>query len=73
MKKVIVSEHDARELTVCVGCNKEKEKGPIVCWSCFKCGEFAFKWYKGTFDQWQRDIAPTQFMNEHFNFMVVRS
>lgn len=51
-----VSEELARTETKCRGCNKEKEIGLVVCWSCFKHPVHPFKTYNGTLSQWIEEI-----------------
>lgn len=55
----VANEADARDFIFCVGCAKEKGRGPIVCWTCFKGFDaknpsfVPLKYYGGTFESWQ--------------------
>jgi hypothetical protein len=54
----ILTEQQARQSPVCIGCNQRKETGLIVCWSCFKhhcpTNPVPLKYSGLSFADWQR-------------------
>jgi hypothetical protein len=55
-----ISEETSRKMTVCIGCDKPKEVGIVVCWDCFKyfCPKHPFPLKRShmTFEQWQEEF-----------------
>lgn len=47
-----MTEDQARIMTVCPRCKKEKSQGLVVCWNCFKYIPNAFKFFQGSLAQW---------------------
>jgi hypothetical protein len=45
-------EKDARRSATCAGCGRHKDVGLVVCWSCFKYGEHAFKYSGVDLETW---------------------
>lgn len=47
-------EREMRNSQVCLGCNKEKQLGTVVCWNCFKYRTDAtpLKYFQGTIEEW---------------------
>lgn len=43
-----------RNSITCPGCAKQKDKGLVVCWTCFKNDnpKPALKWFDGTLLEW---------------------
>lgn len=52
-------EQEARDSKVCPACKKEKNKGLIVCWGCFKYRENPLKYSPLPFNQWIKIIKQT--------------
>ena len=55
-KMTIKKEEEIREAKKCIGCDKEKQKGCIVCWNCFKYIDNPFKYFKGSLSEWLETI-----------------
>lgn len=47
-----ITEEQAREMTTCPKCKKEKGLGLIVCWTCFKEGPNPFKYANQSLEDW---------------------
>lgn len=49
-----VTEDQARELLMCLGCGKAKDKGLVVCWTCFKytTAKTPLKYFDGSLVEW---------------------
>ena len=45
---------EARSSMTCV-CGNAKELNCVCCWDCFKRGPLPFKYFDGTFEQWQTE------------------
>jgi len=56
MKKEKLTEEEARQMNTCPACGKEKEKGLIVCWDCFKYRINAFKYSKLDLSDWLEEL-----------------
>jgi len=52
-------EEIARKSEICPACNKEKNKGLIVCWDCFKYRENPLKYSFLPFAKWIKTINQT--------------
>ena len=59
------TEQNARKATRCAGCGASKAVGLVVCWSCFKYGEHAFKYSGQTLDEWLQANADRRAVEIH--------
>lgn len=50
-----INEDGEREKTVCIGCGEPKDKGLIVCWSCFKYVDNPFKESSLPLKEWVKE------------------
>lgn len=49
-------EDQARTEIKCRGCGKDKGKGTIVCWDCFKYVKKQYKYFEGSFKEWLEQV-----------------
>ena len=49
---MLVTFQDAHDADYCFGCGAPKEKGLLVCWTCFHDGDLSLKHFKGSFHEW---------------------
>jgi hypothetical protein len=49
-----IKENEARPGRLCV-CGAEKTVGAVVCWNCWGDGKSPFKYFDGSFEQWQAE------------------
>ncbi|RMD72953.1 MAG: hypothetical protein D6822_00420 [Cyanobacteria bacterium J149] len=50
-----ISEKTVREMPICPACGKPKDGG-LMCWDCFKRGDYPFKTSGLDLDEWLRAI-----------------
>lgn len=58
----IFSERELRAMPTCVGCGRDKDRGLVCCWTCFKykkpeLGVEPLKYSGVSIDEWQRQLA----------------
>lgn len=53
----IITEEAARAQENCIGCGCQKTANALVCWSCFKYVPNPLKYFNGTFEEWQKQVA----------------
>jgi hypothetical protein len=52
MTKYKITEEDARKMSNCPACGKEKSSGCIVCWNCWRLPGMPYKYFYGELQTW---------------------
>lgn len=57
-----VNEQTIRDAENCLGCGKDKPKGCMVCWDCFKYRKdiTPFKYFDGSLADWLNNLQHLQ-------------
>ena len=58
--KTKITEEEARAMNICPACKKEKMKGLVVCWDCFKHRKNPFKYSNLELSEWLKELNKTK-------------